>query len=885
MDDNKARQKCESKLSVASGVSEQTQRAMEQRAEERRRRACEAESIAATNHVLRCNAQCCEHEQAVLQGLQHTWLGSELLSVMQLCHTRRRLCGGYNTPLNDCLRARRNFVIELNTALLQTAAACAATYPEKPETASTMPFRLPHPLPPYIMIFHTPGIRGKDRSFGVGWASSSCVIKNLCRAMAPQNGERVDMLNRNLAQFEDFVAKPTQDAADRSTSRSVLFVFSMHALRSIDTAHWTMHSLEIDGAVIARHVSAGVEQRELSAAPKRGNGGTAGKGKQRDKSRLAMAGLEKRIVDDSALFWSTDDNCVLKGAPTLSTCAKTSPECVAVTTADGHRNVYEMPSQKELAVFRDATRAVDLDPASEATADAKPDGPPGLNAGSGTGDGDGGSGIPGKDSDKETRMRRLVHELQRLNRAAEDKLTAERERGEAERKRLVAEHMHDLGELRKQLQEARDTALEHARNTKVLVDDAKRAETDAQAALRDSDAQLKQERARAGQLERDLEDTRAKLHTARGEREVARGKCKELQRQQTRNAETFNTATTTLKQQVSALSKDLEDQKRGRKAESVQHAAELQACQAKHDEAVEWRRLAQQETDGAIAKLTERLDEAEKAREVAEGDRVATLKLVERLENEARTAPPAAHAETQTPAPPPAAPAFSVQVVELEKRFSHLYEAYVKDVGRNPPEIPAPPAGSDHAPPATTAAGDDDGTTATGEGVGTEAPLAAAPAPAPAPIPAPWHSPSPSPSPTPSANAADRPISTQFVHPTPMPALPTTPSTLFEVVCSAQQSMMALVNVCHSMASERPDYGRAAVAAAQSPAQRAAQLALRPSTPATLRTPAVAAYTPMPQQALPLQPHHQPHQQPRGGRGHKPPKAAHWTDNGQYHGN
>ena len=560
-----------------------------------------------------------------------------------------------------------------------------------------MPFRLPHPLPPYIMIFHTPGIRGKDRSFGVGWASSSCVIKNLCRAMAPQNGERVDMLNRNLAQFEDFVAKPTQDAADRSTSRSVLFVFSMHALRSIDTAHWTMHSLEIDGAVIARHVSAGVEQRELSAAPKRGNGGTAGKGKQRDKSRLAMAGLEKRIVDDSALFWSTDDNCVLKGAPTLSTCAKTSPECVAVTTADGHRNVYEMPSQKELAVFRDATRAVDLDPASEATADAKPDGPPGLNAGSGTGDGDGGSGIPGKDSDKETRMRRLVHELQRLNRAAEDKLTAERERGEAERKRLVAEHMHDLGELRKQLQEARDTALEHARNTKVLVDDAKRAETDAQAALRDSDAQLKQERARAGQLERDLEDTRAKLHTARGEREVARGKCKELQRQQTRNAETFNTATTTLKQQVSALSKDLEDQKRGRKAESVQHAAELQACQAKHDEAVEWRRLAQQETDGAIAKLTERLDEAEKAREVAEGDRVATLKLVERLENEARTAPPAAHAETQTPAPPPAAPAFSVQVVELEKRFSHLYEAYVKDVGRNPPEIPAPPAGSDHA--------------------------------------------------------------------------------------------------------------------------------------------------------------------------------------------
>ena len=71
-----------------------------------------------------------------------------------------------------------------------------------------------------------------------------------------------------------------------------------------------------------------------------------------------MAGLEKRVVDDSALFWSTDDNCVLKGAPTLTACAKTSPECVAVTTADGHRNVYEMPSQKELAVFRDATRAV-----------------------------------------------------------------------------------------------------------------------------------------------------------------------------------------------------------------------------------------------------------------------------------------------------------------------------------------------------------------------------------------------------------------------------------------------------------------------------------------------------------------------------------------------
>jgi hypothetical protein len=111
-----------------------------------------------------------------------------------------------------------------------------------------------------------------------------------------------------------------------------------------------------------------------------------------------------------------------------------------------------------------------------------------------------------------------------------------------------------------------------------------------------------------------------------------------------------------------------------------------------------------------------------------------------------------------------------------------------------------------------------------------------------------------------------------------MPALPTTPSTLFEVVCAAQQSMMALVNVCHSMASQRPDYGLGAVAATQTPAQRAAQSVLRPSTPPQLHhapPQQSAAYATMPQHAA--------HHQPRGGRGHKPFKPERWTENGQYH--
>ena len=124
----------------------------------------------------------------------------------------------------------------------------------------------------------------------------------------------------------------------------------------------------------------------------------------------------------------------------------------------------------------------------------------------------------------------------------------------------------------------------------------------------------------------------------------------------------------------------------------------------------------------------------------------------------------------------------------------------------------------------------------------------------------------------------------------PMPTLPVTPSTLFEVVCSAQQSMMALVNVCHSMASERPDYGRSAVAAVQSPAQRAAQLAMRPSTTTPILhapPPQSAAYAPMPQHVQHVQHvQHAPHHQARGGRGHKPFKSERWGDNnGQYHGN
>lgn len=792
--------------------------------------ACETE--ARTHHALRCASDRQRAEDEVLARLDETWLGADLKGVLRISFARRHAANGFNTPYADCVRTRQLFVQELNSSMLQAAALGKTALPPMrnalaAEPSHMMPFRLPYPLPPYILILHTPEMRQKDRQFGVGWSSSSCIIEKLCVAVAPACAARADQIRANLRDFDRHLQ--TRPHA------SALFLFSMHPLRGIETVHWQMHSLECDQEAFGQKVAAAEEKHEADAGAAAaqsasGKKNAAGKRRQQDKARPALAAATNhRLIRDGDLSLSVDDNVVVTGVHTLTTSGKPRVDVSAVGKDDGCR-AFPQPSEKEFAIFRNATSAVCLDPGPVAPVD------PTATAAAKTGDGSG-----------DTRLRRLADTLLKQKAECERQLEEAKAAAVRERHRLVEGHIEELNQREQALKDERSTHLQSVQAATAVATNAKQLEFKATQRAEEAEREVAQTREMLAASEAALQTERRQLKDARKERDQFKQQCEKLQRNQSRSAATYNTSVSTLSERIAGLEAQLTLAKDGRQADAAEHAKTVKQLTFDAQEAAEWRRMSDERSVLAAAALSQRAEEAEGL-------------LAEALA-EAAKRPESATAETQTPEPPPAPPPFSLEKVALETKYAQLYTQYERDVGKKPPELPAMPtpapaaaaAASTEGAPRATAEGEaaaaaaadrtgdedvlaeasadspEDGTTTTtgvSAGDGELAPAAPVSqmlpqAMHPAQVPSPHvlqphaapYTPHNAPYSAPHAQAGPFPVYSQ--PPGMTSGLPPPHTSIFDVVCAAQTAQQTLVNVVYRLAADRPDYGATAVSSAQ----------------------------------------------------------------------
>ena len=810
---------------VADGATAERRREQQQLAD-----TCEAEARA--HHALRCASDRQRVEDDVLARLDETWLGADLKGVLRVSFARRHAANGFNTPYADCVRTRQLFIQELNSAMLQVAAlGKTAQLPMRnaltAEPSHMMPFRLPYPLPPYILILHTPEMRQKDRQFGVGWSSSSCIIEKLCVAVAPACTARAEQIRANLRDFDRHLQ--TRPHA------SALFLFSMHPLRGIETVHWQMHSLECDQTAFAQKVAAAEEKSEAEAGAAAAQSATGkknatGKRRQQDKARPALAAATNhRMIRDGDLSLSVDDNVAVTGVHTITTSGKPRVDVSAVGKDDGCR-AFPQPSEKEFAIFRNATSAVCLDPGPVAPAD------PAATAASKAGD-DGG----------DTRLRHLANTLLKQKAECERQLEEAKAAAVRERHRLVEEHIKELNQREQALKDERSSHLQSVQATTAVATNAKQLEFKATQRAEEAEREVAQMREMLAASEAALQTERRQLKDARKERDQFKQQSVTLQRNQQRNAATYNTSVGTLSERIAELETQVALSKDGRRADAAEHAKTVKQLTFSAQESAEWRRMSDERSELTVAALTQRAEEAEGL-------------LAEALA-EAAKRPESATAETQTPEPPPAPPPFSLERVALETKYAQLYTQYERDVGKKPPELPAMPTPS---PTAAAAASTEGASRAAGEGeaagaaptdgLGDEDALAEASADSPedgtttttgvsagdgeiapaAPIsqmlPQAMH-PAQGPSPhvlqphaapytphnapynAPHQQAGAFPAYSQ--PPGMTSGLPPPHTSIFDVVCAAQTAQQTLVNVVYRLAADRPDYGATAVASAQ----------------------------------------------------------------------
>ena len=316
------------------------------------------------------------HEQEMLGRLDATWLGRDILETLKLMDARRKLGDGHSSPYRDCARARCDFVVELNAAMGRRATATAAPADGHGEAKADMPFQLPFPLPPYIFIVHTPSMKAKDRSFGVGYASDPALMRHMCTVAGPLSLDREALLG---AAFDQLAAFQKQQP-----HRSLLVTFSAHPMRDVNTAHWEVHTLELDmDAFNSKRVAATKlhELRETARAEAeaaRAKPGKSGKaGKKRSPGAAAHPDCEAevarrgRLIDDGQLSFTPDDHQVMKGVSTLDTTGARRVESLHTARVDGDGRavsaVFQTPTERELHAFRNATSAICLDPPPQAS--------------------------------------------------------------------------------------------------------------------------------------------------------------------------------------------------------------------------------------------------------------------------------------------------------------------------------------------------------------------------------------------------------------------------------------------------------------------------------------------------------------------------------------
>ena len=178
-----------------------------------------------------------------------------------------------------------------------------------------------------------------------------------------------------------------------------------------------------------------------------------------------------------------------------------------------------------------------------------------------------------------------------------------------ERHRLVEEHIKELNQREQALKDERSSH-QSVQATTAVATNAKQP-IQSHAARRGGRARGGSDARDAGCVEAALQTERRQLKDARKERDQFKQQSVTLQRNQQRNAATYNTSVGTLSERIAELETQVALSKDGRRADAAEHAKTVKQLTFSAQESAEWRRMSDERSELTVAALTQRAEEAE----------------------------------------------------------------------------------------------------------------------------------------------------------------------------------------------------------------------------------------------------------------------------------
>ena len=450
-------------------------------------------------------------QQERIDALLHTYMGKRIRSRLANSEYYQITGGGMCSPAHTAFELRRELVLAINACLEKAIIEGNAMVPSK--VASSMPRKLPYPLPKFILVF------ASADEVEYGYFDSGEVCEELCVRTGRKCPHRAAEIRNGMRKLAS--------EANKSIGGACLLVFVTNAFDGEACTHWEANLLEIDA-------------KRLSQAP-RLSAGTSGDG-------IHYSG---RTLKDRRLTFNCINAVLHDGQPSLTEEGNLQTPAVQVESAqlpETHVR-YQNPNTGTHKLLNRECSAVDLNPAKPADDDAIVPEPVKAQECS-----DGGNGLSDADAAGE-QPQPLTQQMARMRRLAETMVEAKKV-ADAQLEQLKAEHAAEINSLQKKHEGyiAEQSAMYERMNVeaeRVLAE--RTAERDAAIAEKGVHAvSADEERQKAEKMEDEVKKLTKNLSAARSS--------------QSHSAKTYNSTLQSLRNELDLKSNEISELKEGMQA-------------------------------------------------------------------------------------------------------------------------------------------------------------------------------------------------------------------------------------------------------------------------------------------------------------------------------